>query len=451
MNSKRNIYNNIVVLGGSESGVGAALLASKHGVDVFVSDAGKIKPDYSSTLLNHKIPFEELGHTFNRILEADLVIKSPGIPDSAAVVQLVKHSKPVISEIEYASWFTDAKIIGITGSNGKTTTTLLTGHILKSEGLDVCIAGNVGQSFAGQLADADHDLFVLELSSFQLDDIVDFRPDIAVITNITPDHLDRYDYDFSKYAESKMRITMNQQKEDALVYCADDAETLNQLKKHSIKAKKYPFSLKPLSEAACAFTEGEKLSINIYNNPLTMTLEELALQGKHNTYNSLAAGISARLINIRKETVRQSLSDYQNIAHRLEFVANVHGVSYYNDSKATNVNSTWYALEHFDRPIIWIAGGVDKGNDYSSLLPLIRQKVKAIICLGTNNVTLHNVFSEFVETIVDVDSAEQAAAVASILAAKNDIVLLSPACASFDLFENFEERGNKFKAAVKSL
>ncbi len=451
MNSKRNIYNNIVVLGGSESGVGAALLASKHGVGIFVSDAGKIKPNYSTTLLNHNIPFEEQGHTFDRILEADLIIKSPGIPESAAVVQLARKTKPVISEIEYASWFTNAKIIGITGSNGKTTTTLLTGHILKSEGLDVCIAGNVGQSFAGQLADSDHDVFVLELSSFQLDDIIDFRPDIAVITNITPDHLDRYDFDFKKYAESKMRITMNQLEEDALVYCADDAETLNQLNQHSIKAKKYPFSLNPLSEEACAFTEGKKLSINIHNNPITMTLEELALQGKHNTYNSLAAGISARLINIRKETVRQSLSDYQNIAHRLEFVANVHGVSYYNDSKATNVNSAWYALEHFDRPIIWIAGGVDKGNDYSCLVPLIRQKVKAIICLGTNNTPLHNAFSDFVDTIVDVDSAEQAVAVASILAIKNDVVLLSPACASFDLFENFEERGNKFKAAVNSL
>jgi UDP-N-acetylmuramoylalanine--D-glutamate ligase len=438
------------VLGGSESGVGAALLAKKHGLDVFVSDAGIIKPKYKAILQSHKILFEEQRHSINRIPDIDLVIKSPGISDSAPIIQTVKKTKPVVSEIEFASWFTNAKIIGITGSNGKTTTTLLTGHILRSEGTDVCVAGNVGHSFAGQLAENEHDVFVLELSSFQLDDVIDFRPDIAVITNITPDHLDRYDHDFDKYAKAKLRITMNQRADDALVYCADDAETEKQIRLHNIKAKKYPFSIFN-SEKVCAFTENGKLNINIYNNSLTMTLEELALQGRHNTYNSMAAGISARLINIRKETVRQSLSDYQNIAHRLEFVANVHGASYYNDSKATNVNSAWYALEHFDRPIIWIAGGVDKGNDYSSLLPLVQKKVKAIVCLGTDNKTLHDTFKDHVEMMVDVDSAEQAVAVASLLAAKNDIVLLSPACASFDLFENFEERGDKFKSAVKSL
>lgn len=450
MNSKRNIYKNILVLGGSESGVGAALLAKKHGFDVFVSDAGIIKPKYKVILQNHKILFEEQDHTVEKITEAELIIKSPGIPNSASIIQTAKKSKPVISEIEFASWFTDAKIIGITGSNGKTTTTLLIGHILKSEGTDVCVAGNVGESFAGQLAESEHDVFVLELSSFQLDDIVDFRPDIAVITNITPDHLDRYDYDFEKYAKAKMRITMNQRADDALVYCADDAETDKQIRLHNIKAKKYPFSLF-FSDGICAFTENGKLNINIYNKTLTMTLEELALQGKHNTYNSMAAGISTSLINIRKETIRQSLSDYQNIEHRLEFVANVHGVSYYNDSKATNVNSTWYALEHFDRPIIWIAGGVDKGNEYSSLLPLIQKKVKAIVCLGIDNKSLHDSFKDYVEIMVDVNSAEQAVAVASLLAVKNDVVLLSPACASFDLFENYEERGQMFKSAVKSL
>ncbi|PKP54092.1 MAG: UDP-N-acetylmuramoyl-L-alanine--D-glutamate ligase [Bacteroidetes bacterium HGW-Bacteroidetes-1] len=450
MNNNRNKYKNIAVLGGGESGTGAALLASKHGINVFVSDAGKIKPNFKETLIRHKISFEEDGHQLSRILDADLIIKSPGIPDTANIIAQTAMI-PKISEIEFASWFTDAKLIGITGSNGKTTTTLLTGYLLSKGGINVCVAGNVGKSFAGQLAESDHDIFVLELSSFQLDGTIDFKVDIAVITNITPDHLDRYQYDFNKYAQSKMRITLNQDSNDALVYCADDPETVNQIELHQPLAKKYPFSLHPIAGNDGAFVQNEKIYFNIQNNNTTMTLEELALQGKHNTYNSLAAGVSAKLLHIRGETLKQCLSDYQNIAHRLEFVANVHGVSYFNDSKATNVNSTWYALESFDRPIIWIAGGIDKGNDYTSLIPLIKKKVKAIICMGADNTKLHQVFAEHVEIITDVSSAEQAVAVASFLAAKNDIVLLSPSCASFDLFENFEMRGNRFKAAVKRL
>ena len=450
MNNRRYKYHNIVVLGGSESGTGAALLAIKNGLRVFVSDAGSIKPHYKLLLEQNNILFEENGHSGDIISQADLIIKSPGIPDQASVFSYVTTAD-IVSEIEFASWFTNAFIIGITGSNGKTTTTLLTGFILKNAGLDVCIAGNVGKSFAGCLFESDHAIFVLELSSFQLDGIVDFRANIAVITNITPDHLDRYNGSFEAYASAKLRITMNQTSDDMLVYCADDETSNIQIQNHPISSKKYSFSIKNEESHHTGYVKQNSIYINIPPNPFTMTIEELALQGRHNTYNSLAAGISAKILDIRNETVKQSMSDYQNIAHRLEYVANVHGVSYYNDSKATNVNSTWYALEYFNRPIVWIAGGIDKGNDYSKLIPLIRQKVKAIICLGKDNQRIHEAFASHVQSIIDVDSAEQAVAAASFLAEKNYVVLLSPACASYDLFDNYEDRGNQYKQAVKSL
>lgn len=451
MYSHKNTYKKVLILGGSESGTGAALLAQKSGLDVFVSDAKSIPESYKNELKRWHIPFEENGHSKQHLYNAELIIKSPGIPDSAPMLQLKNEFAPIISEIEFASWFTSASIIGITGTNGKTTTTLLTGYILQQSGLDACIAGNVGTSFARALAEKDHDIFVLELSSFQLDGIQHFRPNIAVITNITPDHLDRYHNDFELYARSKFRITMNQTGNDYLIWNADDPEIRKQLDQHIVSASLLHFSVKESNEHYCAFVENEKLHINLPYNQFTMTIEELALQGKHNLSNSLAAGISARLLQVRSESLRQSLTNYKNAAHRLEYVANVHGVAYYNDSKATNVNSTWYALEHFKQPIIWIAGGQDKGNDYSSLLPLVKQKVKAIICLGVDNEKLIENFKEHIEVIAEAATAEQAVVYASLIAVKNDVVLLSPACASFDLFINFEDRGDQFKRAVKKL
>lgn len=444
-------YQYILVLGGGESGTGTALLAKKLGMNVFVSEQNEIKYKYKSQLIKHNIPFEEHGHSSNHFEKADLIVVSPGIPKSAKAFEHLKAETPVVSEIEFASWYSNAFIIAITGSNGKTTTTLLTGHLLKKAGLDVCVAGNVGNSFAEALSRSDHDYFVLEVSSFQLDTIVHFKPDIAILTNITPDHLDRYDHDFSVYAASKMRITMNQDRASAFIYCADDPATMKFLKKYPSAAKQYPFTLESTIDSEGAFMKNGKIYFKTSNTIISMTLEELALQGKHNIYNSLAAGLAGKLINIRKESLRASFSEYQNVEHRLEYVAAVHGASYYNDSKATNVNATWYALEYFDKPIIWIAGGIDKGNDYSSLLPMVRQKVKALICLGTDNATLHKAFDGVVEQIIDTTSAEQAVAVASLLASKNDVVLLSPACASFDLFDSYEDRGNQFKNAVKSL
>jgi len=451
MQENRNIYKNVLVLGGSESGTGAAMLAHKAGMDVFVSDANTIPEKYKAELQRFRIPFEEGGHSIQQVAHADLIVKSPGIPDSAPILQQKNENTAVISEIEFASWYTSATIIGVTGTNGKTTTSLLTGHILKEAGLDVCVAGNVGISFARALTEKDYDVFVLELSSFQLDGIVDFHPAIAVITNITPDHLDRYENDFERYASAKLRIAKNQTIHDHLIYNADDQVINQQIAKHQPKAKLLPFAVLNKDLGKNGTIINEKFHINILDNPFTMTLEELALQGKHNLGNSLAAGISARLLQVRNESLRQSLSNYKNAAHRLEFVANVHGVAYYNDSKATNVNSTWYALEHFQQPIVWIAGGQDKGNDYTTLIPLARQKIKAIICLGTDNQKLIETFKEHVEVIAEATTAEQAVMYASLIAVKNDVVLLSPACASFDLFSNYEDRGNKFKLAVKSL
>ena len=441
----------LVVLGAQESGVGAARLAQQRGLDVFVSDMGAIKPAYREELKKHGIAFEEGGHSADRILGADEIVKSPGIPDTASLVKAAADQGiPVISEIEFAFRYCNGRIVAITGSNGKTTTTLLTHHILKKAGLDVAVGGNVGTSFAGLIADGDNAHYVLELSSFQLDGIRAFRPDIAVLLNITPDHLDRYQYRMENYVASKFRIAMNQREEDHFIHCADDPESNAWLQQHSVKAQRWPFSIQHSVERG-AFLQDDQIHITTNRSTFNMSIIELALKGKHNVYNSMAAGIAARVLEIRKDVVRESLSDFQNVEHRLEHVALVHGIEFINDSKATNVNSAWYALESMDKPVIWVAGGVDKGNDYASLLPLVKQKVKAIVCLGTDNAKIHKAFEGVVPTIMDTASAEEAVITANSIAETGDVVLLSPACASFDLFENYEERGRKFKAAVKGL
>lgn len=441
----------IVILGGGESGAGAAVLAKRKGYDVFVSDYGKIKDQYKNILNENKIDFEEGAHTFEKILNATEVIKSPGIPEKTEVMKKIREKQlPVISEIEFGARYTNSKFICITGSNGKTTTTLLTYHILKKAGLDVAVGGNVGKSFALQVAEKNYDYWVLELSSFQLDDMNTFKADIAILLNITPDHLDRYEYKIENYADSKFRIANNQTSTDAFIYCDEDPITLQELSKHNILSKKYPFALTP-APGRVAFIEQQQLSINLNNNQFSMYIHDLALQGKHNAYNSMAAGIAARLLDIRKEFIRESLSDFQNVEHRLESVGVVHGIEFINDSKATNVNSTWYALESLNKPVVLILGGVDKGNDYSVLNDLVKEKVTAIICLGTDNKKIHKAFEGLVETIVDAGSADEAVALGYRLAKKDQAVLLSPACASFDLFENYEDRGQKFKRAVKAL
>jgi UDP-N-acetylmuramoylalanine--D-glutamate ligase len=443
----------LVILGGGESGVGAAVLAQKNGYDVFLSDKGKIKEKYKDVLSKYSIQWEEEKHTEAMILNADEVVKSPGIPEKAELIKdLHNRGINVISEIEFAGRHTKAKKICITGSNGKTTTTLLTYHILKNAGLKVGLAGNVGKSFAMQVAENEFDYYVLELSSFQLDGMYDFKADIAVLLNITPDHLDRYDYKLENYAKSKFRIGQNQTKEDAFIYCADDEVTNEFIKTQNIQASIYSFSIKNEVENGAFINENNQLTIKINNikQPI-MTIQELALQGKHNIYNSMAAGVSGKLVGIRKESIRESMSDFNNIEHRLEVVGNIHGIEFINDSKATNVNSTWYALESMNNPVILILGGVDKGNDYSMLNDLIKQKVKAIICLGSDNKKIVKSFNAFVPTILEAHSAQEAVAQAYKLGKKGDTVLLSPACASFDLFENYEDRGNQFKQAVKAL
>jgi len=443
----------LVILGGGESGVGTAVLAQKNGYEVFLSDKGKLKDKYKEVLLKYGIEWEEEKHTEALVLNADEVVKSPGIPDKAELVKAL-HAKgiPVISEIEFAGRYTNAKKICITGSNGKTTTTLLTYHMMKKAGLNVGLGGNVGKSFAMQVAENDFDYYVLELSSFQLDGMYEFKADIAVLLNITPDHLDRYDYKLENYADSKFRIIQNQTADDAFIYCIDDEVTMSTIKTKKVNAKQYPFSIKKELETGAYLKDNNQLIINTNNtNPLFMTIQELALQGKHNIYNSMAAGVTGKLVDIRKETIRESLSDFHNIDHRLEVVGNVHGIEFINDSKATNVNSTWYALESMNNPVILILGGVDKGNDYSMLNELVKEKVKAIICLGTDNKKIMKAFGEMVETIVEAKSAKEAVAHAYKLGKKGDTVLLSPACASFDMFENYEDRGTQFKQAVRAL
>ena len=442
----------LVILGGGESGVGTAVLALKKGYDVFLSDKGKLKDKYKDVLSKYGISWEEEQHTEALILNADEVVKSPGIPDKAELIKVLhKKGIPVISEIEFAGRYTNAKKICITGSNGKTTTTLLTYHMMQKAGLNVGLAGNVGRSFAMQVAENDFDYYVIELSSFQLDGMFEFKADIAILLNITPDHLDRYDYKLENYADSKFRIIQNQTELDAFIYCIDDEVTMNTIGTKNIRAKQYPISIKQkVEQGACL--EDNQIIININNtNPLFMTIQELALQGKHNIYNSMAAGVTGKLVDIRKETIRESLSDFHNIDHRLEVVGNVHGIEFINDSKATNVNSTWYALESMNTPVILILGGVDKGNDYSMLNELIKAKVKAIICLGTDNKKIIKAFSGMVDTILEARSAKEAVAQSYKLGKKGDTVLLSPACASFDMFDNYEDRGTQFKQAVKAL
>lgn len=443
---------NIIILGAGESGAGAAILALKKGFEVFVSDSGKIKEKYKNVLSHYEIPFEEGNHSEKKILKADQVIKSPGIPEQAEIIlRLRQRSIPVISEIEFAARYTQAKKICITGSNGKTTTTLLLHHILKNAGLNAGLAGNVGQSFALQVAEKDFDYYVLEISSFQLDGMYDFKADIAVLTNITPDHLDRYHYKFQEYINSKFRIIQNQESQDAFIYGADDPVIIKELAQREVKSAQYPFSIRKKIAGQGAYQDGNNMYINIKSNTLKMTLNNLALQGKHNIYNSMAAGIAARILDIRKDKIKESLSIFQNVEHRLEFIARIHGVDFINDSKATNVNSAWYALESMSNPVIWIAGGIDKGNDYKLLKELVSKKVKAIICLGKDNSKLKKAFERTVEIIVETTSMDEAVKYASSIAKKDEIVLLSPACASFDLYENFEERGRMFKAAVNKL
>lgn len=442
----------LVVLGGGESGVGTAILGKKKGYDVFVSDFGKIKENYKEVLTINGIAWEDEMHTEELILNADVVMKSPGIPEKAPIVKkLIEKGIPVISEIEFAIQFTDATTVGITGSNGKTTTTLLTYHLLKQGGLNVGLAGNIGKSFAWQVAENKHDIYVLELSSFQLDGIINYKPHIAIITNISPDHLDRYNYDYNLYIDSKFRITKNQTEADYLIYDNEDEAIQNWLKNNAIKAHKVPFSLVTKPENEGGFLEENNMNTTIKNDTFTMPINELALEGKHNIKNAMAATAVAQLLNIRKQTIRESLTNFQGAEHRLEKVLKIQGVQYINDSKATNVNSVFYALDSMTTPTVWIVGGVDKGNDYDELMPLVREKVKAIVCLGVDNTKISNAFNNVVDVMVETTSMSEAVQIAQRLAEKGDSVLLSPACASFDLFENYEDRGKQFKQAIYNL
>jgi UDP-N-acetylmuramoylalanine--D-glutamate ligase len=446
------IKERVLVLGAAESGTGAALLAKQKGYPVVVSDKGTIQAPYKNVLCHAEIDFEEGKHSPSVCENAQLVIKSPGIPDDAPLIlQFREAGIPVISEIEFASRFTTAGMVCITGSNGKTTTTKLTHHLLAKGGIDAALAGNVGKSLARTLTERDYPWMVLEISSFQLDGMFDFRANIAVLTNITPDHMDRYQYNFDAYAASKFRITNNQTASDAFVYCADDPVIIKEMERREIKAQCFPFSLKSEPRNEGAFQHKNEIIVRIHKKEFIMSIEAIALQGRHNIYNSMAAAIVGQLFNLRKEVIRESLSDFQGVEHRLEFVAKVHGVEFINDSKATNVNSVWFALETMNHPVIWIVGGQDKGNDYSDLLPLVSEKVKAIVCLGVNNTKLHKTFGGLVKDMVDTTSAQEAVTEAYKRSKPGDVVLLSPACASFDLFKNFEERGNQFKRSVFDL
>jgi UDP-N-acetylmuramoylalanine--D-glutamate ligase len=441
----------LVVLGGGESGVGTAILGKQKGYDVFVSDYGKIKDNYKQVLTNNEIKWEDEKHSEELILNADVVMKSPGIPDKAPIVKkLVAKGIPVISEIEFAYPFTNAITVGITGSNGKTTTTMLTYHLLKSGDLNIGLAGNIGKSFAWQVAHENYDYYVLELSSFQLDGIINYKPHIAIITNISPDHLDRYDYKYENYIASKFRITMNQTEEDFLIYDADDEAISNWLQNNKTKAKLIPFSLTKKLENG-AFINNKTMELNINQEEFMMETSQIALEGKHNMKNAMAATSVAQLLRIRKQTIRESLSNFQGVEHRLEKVLKIQKVLYINDSKATNVNAAFFALDSMTTPTVWIVGGVDKGNDYSELMALVHEKVKAIICLGVDNKKIIDAFGNVVDMMVEVDNMRDAVNTARHIAEKGDTVLLSPACASFDLFQNYEDRGNQFKEEVKNL
>lgn len=441
----------LVVLGAGESGVGTAILGKKEGYDVFVSDKGTITDHYKKVLRNFEIEWEEQLHTEAKVLDADVVMKSPGIPDKVELVQqLIQKGIPVISEIEFASKYTNATIIGVTGSNGKTTTTMLTHHILKQGEVDVNMAGNIGDSFAKQVAENDAPYYVLELSSFQLDGIIDFAPNIAVLTNITPDHLDRYEYKFENYITSKFRIAMNQNEEDYFIYDADDEVITAYLEKTTIRSKLLPFSLKKKVQNG-AYLKEDNIIITIDNNIHIMPTNSLALKGNHNVKNAMAASTVAHLLKIRKATIRESLENFHGVEHRLESVLKINNVQYINDSKATNVNATFYALDAMKSSTVWIVGGVDKGNDYTELYPLVNEKVKAIVCLGIDNTKIINAFGNCVDNIVETQSMKEAVKIAYKIAERNDNVLLSPACASFDLFKNYEDRGRQFKESVREL
>lgn len=441
----------LVVLGGGESGVGTAILGKKQGYEVFVSDFGKISEKYQNVLTDYGILWEDQQHTEAKILAADVVMKSPGIPDKAPIVKkILEHQIPVISEIEFAIQFTKAITIGITGSNGKTTTTMLTYHLLKSGGLNVGLGGNIGKSFAWQVAEHDFDYYVLELSSFQLDGCFAYRPHIAIITNISPDHLDRYEYKYENYIQSKFRITQNQTAADFLIYDFEDEATKNGINQHKINAQQLPFSLEQKMENG-AYLNNNIMEFNINNDEFSLDTTTIALEGKHNFKNAMAATSVATILKIRKQTIRESLSNFQGVEHRLEKVLKIQNVQYINDSKATNVNATFFALDSMTTPTVWIVGGVDKGNDYHELMSLVHEKVKAIICLGVDNKKIIEAFGNVVDMMVEVNSMKDAVQTAKHLSEKGDTVLLSPACASFDLFENYEDRGRQFKNEVKNL
>lgn len=441
----------IVILGAAESGVGAAVLAKLRGMEVFVSDNAKIHDEFKSVLQRYEIPFEEKLHTAEKILAADEIIKSPGIPEKAAIIQQLKAAGiSIISEIEFAARFTKSTIIAITGTNGKSTTTSLIHHMLQKAGLDASLVGNIGKSFAKQVAEKDTDYYVAEISSFQLDDCYEFKPHIAVLTNISDNHLDRYHYQLGDYADAKFRITQKQSAGDYFIYCADDAETIKALGRHDFPSEKISFSMQQQLTNG-AWTDNNEIFFNLKNNSFSMSLFNLGLRGKHNVYNSMAAGIVGSILDIRKDLIRESLSDFKALEHRLEWVADVHGIEFINDSKATTVNAVWYAMESVNKPIVWIAGGIDKGNDYSLLLDLVRTKVKAIVCMGLDNRKIHEAFSRSVDLIVNTESMADAVKSAYRLSTNGDCVLLSPACASFDLFQNFEDRGRQFREMVRSL
>ncbi|MFH0759565.1 MAG: UDP-N-acetylmuramoyl-L-alanine--D-glutamate ligase [Bacteroidota bacterium] len=442
----------IVILGAGESGTGAAILARNKGFDVFVSDAGKIKPFYRELLDEYQVLYESGGHTERLILNATEVIKSPGIPESAAIVKLLRKKEiRIISEIEFAGRYTNAKKICITGSNGKTTTTSLIHHMMRKAGLNVGIAGNVGRSFAYMVATESYDYYVLELSSFQLDGMYEFKADIAILLNITPDHLDRYDYNFQNYIDSKFRVGQNLTEDEYFVFCSDDEITIKELEKIVLKAQQLPYAYQKKDKDVAWVEEDSILHIEFDDVDFTMSVEELSLKGRHNTYNSMAAGIAGNVLKIRNEVIREALMDFQGVEHRLENVTKVHGINFINDSKATNVNATWYALESVKGMMVWIVGGVDKGNDYSELFNLVENKVKAIVCLGKDNTRIVQAFTGKVESIVETNSMDDAVKTAYYLARDGETVLLSPACASFDLFSSFEDRGRQFKDAVRSL
>jgi UDP-N-acetylmuramoylalanine--D-glutamate ligase len=441
----------IVILGAGESGTGSAVLAKSKGFEVFVSDIGKIKSHYKEILYNYEIDWEEEQHTERLIMNADEVIKSPGISEKSDIVlALRKKNIPVISEIEFAGRYSTARKICITGSNGKTTTTSLLHHMLRKAGLNCGMAGNVGKSYAMQVATKEYEYYVIELSSFQLDGMFDFKADIAILLNITPDHLDAYSYEMQNYVDSKFRITRNLSEDDFFIYCSDDEITIAELERIVLRAKQLEFTQKKKVKEG-AYVDKGNMVINVNDTTMKVPLNDLSLKGKHNIYNSMAASLAGRVLDIKKEVIRESLQDFTGVEHRLERFIKVHGIEFINDSKATNVNSTWYALECMTTPTVWIVGGVDKGNDYSTLVSLVKEKVKAIICLGVDNVKLHAAFKDLVEEITDASSMKEAVTKAYKMGAKGDTVLLSPCCASFDLFKNFEDRGSQFKECVREL